>query len=49
MCSAKKNNNNDRLDSIAEELKGFKQVKKTTPKKRTTRISIKTVAKKGHE
>ena len=46
MCSVEKKKNNDRLDSIAEELKEFKQVKKPTPKKRTTRISIKTATKR---
>ena len=46
MCSAKKRKNNERLVSIAEELKEFKQVKKPTPKKRTTRISIHTVTKR---
>ena len=42
MCSEKQKKNNDRLNSIAQDLRVLKEAKKTTPKKRTTRISIKT-------
>ena len=46
MCSEKQKKNTDRLNSIAQDLRDAKEAKKTTPKKRTTRISIKTGAKK---
>jgi len=46
MCSEKKKKNTDRLNSIAQDLRDAKEAKKTTPKKRTTRISIKTGAKR---
>ena len=46
MCSAKKKKNTDRLNSIAQDLRDAKEAKNSTPKKRTTRISRKTGAKK---
>ena len=41
MCTEKQKKNTDRLNSIAQDLRVLKEAKKTTPKKRTTRISIK--------
>ena len=46
MCSEKQKKNTDRLNSIAQDLQELKKAKKTSPSKRTTRISIKTGAKK---
>ena len=46
MCSEKQKKNTDRLNNIAQDLQELKKAKKTTPKKRTTGISIKTGATK---
>jgi len=46
MCNAKQKKNHEKLASIAEEMRDLKQAAKTPKKKRTTRISIKTSAKK---
>ena len=46
MCSEKQKKNTDRLNRIAQDLQELKKAKKTTPNKRTTRISIKIGAKK---
>ena len=46
MCNAKQKKNHEKLASIAEEMRDLKQAAKAPKKKRTTRISIKTSAKK---
>ena len=46
MYNAKQKKNNEKLASIAEELSDLKQAAKAPKKKKTTRISIKTSAKK---